>query len=48
MVSTGQSGNIMSSHFDDMINPFSRDQLVPFTANLQSKNMLSLKPVEGQ
>ncbi|MES2825584.1 MAG: penicillin acylase family protein [Pseudomonadota bacterium] len=45
MLSTGESGNIMSEHFDDMIIPFSRNQLIPFGVNNPSKEILNLIPL---
>ncbi len=45
MNSTGQSGNIVSPHYDDMIIPFSGGQLVPIAANKRSEEILNLTPV---
>jgi len=46
MISTGQSGNIMSSHFDDMIDPFSASKLTPFALDNQT-DLLNLIPADG-
>ena len=44
MLSTGQSGNIMSEHFDDMILPFSRVELTQFGVEHQPGAALNLVP----
>lgn len=48
MLSTGASGNLMSAHFDDMVVPFSRNQLTPFVKDSTSKEVLYLAPLNGQ
>ena len=32
MNSTGQSGNLLSRHYDDMVEPFAKVQFVPLNA----------------
>ena len=48
MISTGESGNVMSPHFDDMIDSFSAAKLVPFVLDNQPDNFLNLAPANGQ
>lgn len=48
MVSTGQSGNFMSMHFDDMIKPFSRAKLTRLDVKDQSEDVLKLVPSTGK
>lgn len=48
MISTGQSGNVMSRHFDDMIKPFSRARLTSLDVENQSGSTLNLVPANGQ
>lgn len=45
MVSTGQSGNIMSPHFSDMVQPFSDHKLIKKPEDRQSSEKLQLFPV---
>lgn len=47
MISTGESGNIMSPHFDDMMDSFAASKLVPFVPG-QTNKFLNLVPVNGQ
>lgn len=48
MISTGQSGNFMSPHFADMLDPFSKSELTVFVLDDQQKNLLNLVPAGGQ
>lgn len=48
MVSTGASGNLMSPHFDDMIIPFSNNQLTQFNTNNKPKEIINLIPLAGK
>jgi penicillin G amidase len=41
LLSTGQSGNVMSTHFDDMLHGFSQNRLAPFAGDLYMKNTSS-------
>lgn len=45
MLSTGQSGNLASPHFDDMLDAFSKNQLTPFVATQHTT--LTLVPAVG-
>lgn len=45
LISTGQSGNIASPHFDDMLEPFSKNKLAPFVVN--QNTILNLVPSVG-
>lgn len=47
MVSTGQSGNVMSEHFDDMVLPFSRAEIVPLDTEHDADTRLKLVPSVG-
>lgn len=46
MISAGESGNVMSPHFDDMFTPFARGELTQSAAE-QQKRMLTIFPAEG-
>ncbi len=48
MLSTGQSGNIMSPHFDDMIDPFAQGHLANFPIATQARDTLHLVPAAGK
>lgn len=48
MNSTGQSGNFMSTHYDDMIIPFLQGQLVSVNDNKRSEETLSLTPTSTE
>lgn len=48
MISTGQSGNVVSPHFDDMITDFSKVRLAPYNATSNFENTLKLIPPIGQ
>ncbi|WP_158587199.1 penicillin acylase family protein [Motilimonas pumila] len=47
MLSTGQSGNVMSPHFADMIVPFANGELAPLVDKSQTSEILSLNALRG-
>lgn len=48
MLSTGQSGNVMSPHFGDMVVPFASNQLTTDVGNEPLNKIINLIPTSGQ
>ena len=44
LLSTGVSGNVMSPHFDDMMDSFVSNSLIPFSARHHTQRQLNLLP----